>query len=198
MSGLERFRVEGDETVGGGSWMPVTPVCGAGEVRWVLAFDQSLSSTGWAYIKVHEEGWDVIKVGMVKTEKLLKNASFEDSFQRGVLLYRGICEALDMCKPDVVVHEMPTVSRRPTAKSEGGPIAGLAVRIAAAQRGHEVLMLNAQKVKQLLTGNQKAEKKEVRAALQRFVNRVALMSYQNDDVYDAVALAVVGSSKEAC
>src|SRR4029077_10646882 len=98
----------------------------------VLAFDQSLSSTGWAWMF---EGVP-FATGMVTTAPLME-PGFEDSFQRGVLLAKGVREVIDRLDaiphpPLLIAHEMP-IKPNPSMKTrnrEAGIVAAMAVRFA--------------------------------------------------------------------
>ena len=163
----------------------------------VLAFDQSLSSTGWAWLF---EGVP-IGTGMLTTVPLM-DPGFEDSFQRGVLLANGIREVIDRLdatahRPLLIAHEMPVKPNphRKTRNREAGIVAAMAVRFAAAVSNREVVMLNAQDVRKVLCGSATATKDQVREAVKRTVNVMPTLAYLNEHTYDAMGIGIVAAER---
>ena len=165
----------------------------------VLAFDQSLSSTGWAWLY---EGVP-FKTGMVTTVPLL-DPGFEDSFQRGILLSKGMLEVVSLLDnaipgiPLLIAHEMPIKPnpRMKTRNREAGIVAAMAVRFAATLAIHEVMMLNAQDVRKVLCGAAMATKDQVREAVKRTVTVNQSLQYLNEHTYDAMAIAIVAAERK--
>jgi Holliday junction resolvasome RuvABC endonuclease subunit len=164
----------------------------------VLAFDQSLSSTGWAWLY---EGV-LVATGMLTTVPLM-DPGFEDSFQRGVLLTQGIREVIDRLdattlRPLLIAHEMPVKPnpRMKTRNREAGIVAAMAVRFAASVSNNEVVMLNAQDVRKVLCGLSTATKDQVREAVKRTVNVMPTLAYLNEHTYDAMAIAIVAAERK--
>jgi Holliday junction resolvasome RuvABC endonuclease subunit len=167
----------------------------------LLAFDQSLARTGWALLDADasKQTLKVCEVGMLPTEPG-DVTGFEDSFRRGVELYRSSAALIWQHEPDIIVHEMPAVRRERSRNQEAPFVSAMAIRCAAAATKAEVVMVNAQHVKKRLTGNAKADKKDVREALigSPSVEGIARseLDYWNSDVFDAMALAVVHATQE--
>lgn len=164
----------------------------------VLAFDQSLSSTGWAWLY---EGVP-FATGMVTTAPLM-DPGFEDSFQRGVLLAKGIREVIDRLdaiphRPLLIAHEMPVKPnpRMKTRNREAGIVAAMAVRFATSLSTHEVMMLNAQDIRKVLCGAAMATKDQVREAVKRTVTVMSTLQYLNEHTYDAMAIAIVAAERK--
>ena len=160
-----------------------------------LGVDQSLASTGWALLD-YEDGKGVIEeIGMILTDPDIDIKGFEGTFQRATELFRQLRRVQARTLPSVTVHEMPVVpsARMPSKNREAGPSACMAVRIASEVMGIPVEMLNAQKVKKELTGGAKAQKKEVRAALEAesALTWEKSVGPMNEHTTDAVALAWV-------
>lgn len=190
MSGLRQFREEGDDA-------PPRPLStllpDPDAPQRILGVDQSLAGTGWAFV-VCGEAFEVRQTGMIKTPP---GDGFESSFQRGVNLYERLCRVVYQYRPALVVHEMPAVRKgRRSKKEEAGPIAAMAVRIAAHETGVPLLMLSAQHVRGRLLGHSGADKHAVRAGIEQLCKGVSrsLLDYYNDDVFDAAALAVVAGA----
>lgn len=167
----------------------------------ILAFDQSLARTGWALADANAQtqALKVCEVGMLPTEPG-DVTGFEDSFSRGVELYRNSSALIQQHEPSIVVHEMPAVRRERSRNQEAPFVSAMAVRCAASLTRTDIAMVNAQHVKKRLTGNAKADKKDVRAflidsPLVEGVTRTEL-DYWNTDVFDAMALAVVYATQE--
>lgn len=168
----------------------------------VLAFDQSLARTGWALVDLAGNEAHVLQVGMSPTEPG-DETGFEDSFVRGTQLFDEVRDTIKRFEQvSWVVHEMPSARMSPQTRNREAPfVAATAVRCAVSVEGKPCYMLNAQKVKKRLAGNPSADKKDVREALLSMSEVKGLdrgnLDYWNDDVFDAVALAVVfGETKE--
>lgn len=162
----------------------------------MLAFDQSLASTGWASVvsDAVAQTLTVEQVGMTPTSPG-DVTGFEDSFQRGVVLYHEMSSIMWQYQPDLVIHEMPVARVQQTRNREAPFVSAMAVRCAAELAKRPVRMVSAQKVKKRLTGSAKADKQQVRAALLDTPNVLGLdrerLNFWNSDVFDAIALAVV-------
>jgi Holliday junction resolvasome RuvABC endonuclease subunit len=163
----------------------------------VLAFDQSLSSTGWAWLY---EGVP-IATGMVTTTPLME-PGFEDSFQRGVVLTKGILEVIDRLdatshRPLLIAHEMPVKPnpRMKTRNREAGIVAAMAVRFAASIPIRTVVMLNAQEVRKVLCGSATATKDQVREAVKTTVKVPSTLAYLNEHTFDAMGIAIVAAER---
>jgi Holliday junction resolvasome RuvABC endonuclease subunit len=167
----------------------------------ILAFDQSLARTGWALLTadVSTQALKVSEVGMLPTEPG-DTTGFEDSFTRGVALYASCSLLIEKHAPSIVVHEMPAVRRERSRNQEAPFVSAMSVRCAASKTNTGVVMLNAQQVKKRLTGNAKADKKDVRLFLMDspLIEGVTQseLKFWNSDVFDAMALAVVYATQE--
>lgn len=160
----------------------------------VVAFDQSLSSTGWAKVKIIGGQAVVREVGNIKTSAVAKG--HEDNLQRAMLVHRQVLQVMAMAKEGdtLVVHETPPVGGR-MSRPESSLLAALGIRLAAQSLGMPLHMVGAQRAKKLLTGNSNADKKEVRATIDRVFPIVATLKPRNDDTYDAIALALAGAKE---
>lgn len=126
----------------------------------VLAFDQSLTATGWIEL-VHPpgRGMQVVDVGSIKVPEAVKGV--ETDLRRGVIVYREarhlICYA--RIRGCCFVHESPP--NMAALKGKGSPVSSLmaaqAVRCAAEEENVEIEMLGAQPAKKLVS-NQSKEK----------------------------------------
>lgn len=201
ITGLERFRLDhpGQTAAKTPRWVPLERSALGNGV--VLAFDQSIRSTGWAVVVNHPRLPCVVReAGTISTrageqrgwESTLADA--EDVAARVMALVRGMAgTGLATLQ---VVHEIPPASGR-MARPESSALAALAVRIAAAAARYPVAMVGAQSAKHLLTGRRDADKPDVRAALEALAwleNRHLLT---NEGRRDAAALALTWLTRHA-
>lgn len=152
----------------------------------ILAFDQSIAASGWAHLHGQGGVLTIREVGMLPTE--VSHKGHEGTLQRGATLHRLATPLILRIRPHCIAHELPPVGGR-MMRPESSLVAATAIRIAAAEYGVSVKMYGAQPVKKLLTGNGNADKKEVRAALDRLFPILVEMKPRNDNTYDAVGLA---------
>jgi Holliday junction resolvasome RuvABC endonuclease subunit len=156
--------------------------------RTILAVDQSLSNTGWAFLI----GKVVILTGNIKTDP---QKGHEGTLTRGGDLFAEFCHLLDDRRPDLIVHELPPVGSR-MMRPESSLVAAQALRDAAITREVPVRMVGAQKVKKRLTGNGNAKKPEVRQAILSFDPQVREKKPLNEAIFDAIGLGWVMCEQE--
>lgn len=146
-------------------WQPPIPA-DFGEGR-VLAFDQSLTATGW--VKVISEGGTITVTSASKfsdTHAEEKN-SIETQLRRGVDVFERAYLVVDTAKVSgfALVHESPPNPAQVKGGGYGSLLAAQAIRIAAALAEMKIEMLGAQPGKKLVCGNHNAKKTEAHAAL---------------------------------
>lgn len=156
----------------------------------LLAFDQTLAKA--ASILLVVRGTIVpFSSAMHETSEMARGN--EDSLLRGTDLFLRFKRLLADLHPDLVSHETPPVSsiRAKMSRPESSLCAALALRCAAADLGIPVHMVGAQRGKTRLTGNSKAEKRDVKAAIERMVPEVLQLKPWNQDISDAMAVGIV-------
>jgi Holliday junction resolvasome RuvABC endonuclease subunit len=158
----------------------------------VLSFDQSLANTGWSLITTSPYSAPRVRLyGTIVTEPKL--TGWYDSLARGEELFDGILGVLDVVASsyslDAVVHEMPVMmgSMR-SVKQEGPPIAAITVRLAVQSHSAEipVAMMEIKRWKKWVTGNQLADKPEIREALWKIIPPFRT----NEHVADAIGIGI--------
>lgn len=144
-------------------WQPLTrDDLGYGQV---LAFDQSLTATGWVLLGhdldrlvVHHAGrWAAVTEGSDVATSLSRGTQVYSRARMTFEHYRNVCDAF--------VHESPP---NPAAVKGGGYsslLAAQSLRDAAFASGITMEMLGAQPGKKLVCGNANADKKTAHAAL---------------------------------
>lgn len=165
----------------------------------VLAFDQSLSNTGWANVSFTIDGPYVLDADNIKTEPLNGFTGHEETFIRASNIFTQVLNVLTLTKPNVIVHEAPSVRPNPRAnlKDRDGAIATvMAIRCAVRSCGLPVSlhMEASQHVKKVLTGNRTAEKKRVAEAVRKLTplhNAKERHLRLNEHTYDAMGIALV-------
>lgn len=168
----------------------------------VLAFDQSLSNTGWAWLWFTIDGPAVMDTGNIVTEPLNGITGYSETFLRATQVYREVVNVIAMVKPTVVLHEMPSVRPNPRAnlKDRDGSIATImSIRCAAVEAGCLVDMQQAQHVKKVLCGDAKATKKQVAEAVRYNIPTLSSTTKKlrlNEHTHDAMAIGLVYASEE--
>ncbi len=155
-----------------------------------LAFDPSLSSTGWAWLRVAESRVQVLNKGTIRSATA--ETGFMGTYQRAHCIARelaGIFRAV----PLYVNHETAQVYRAWEAPSVGGGhrtesslIAGYLVWEASRGAGTAV---QANHVSSLLCGNPRHDKKEIAAAVARYIPESATRQW-NEHERDAAAVGL--------
>lgn len=159
--------------------------------RWsgtILAVDQTLGASGWAYI---EPDGTVYDTGTVRGHTDLTGHA--GTLDKGTLLFAGFLGLLEVYKPSLVVHETPPVSKpgNKMMRPESSLVAANSLRNAAHHYGVPVKMIGSQKAKHRFTGQRDADKKQVRAALVSLDPRLATHKPMNEHIADGIALGWV-------
>jgi Holliday junction resolvasome RuvABC endonuclease subunit len=167
----------------------------------MLVMDQSLSNTGWAWLKVDDDGVVVVATGNIQTEPIAGLTSFEESFTRAVSIFVQTLSVIETCKPHLLVHEMPAARMpRRSQNREAGIAACVAIRCAAHRYsgGLRVIMKQAQHVKKELTGDARAEKKTVSEAVRGRLPTLATRKDLrfNEHTMDAIAIGLIAAEEE--
>lgn len=171
----------------------------------VLAFDQSLAHVGWALVRFQTTlNRPMVRLyGTVSTEPIVGLSGWRDSLARGDLLLDDIAGVMAVASEhsriDRIVHEMPAMmggSR--STKQEGPPISAMAVRAAARRhenpgiRSAEMVMVEIQRSKRMITGNHLADKPQIKIGLFKIIDEFST----NEHVRDACAVAITSVAQD--
>lgn len=155
----------------------------------VLAFDQALANTGWAFLIPSYP--HVIDRGVLHSTPG-ERQGMEDNLSRAVELEEQI-DALMLPYSEagglLVAHEAPAVMGY---RVESSLLVALAVRIVARRQGCRVVMVQAQHAKARMTGNANATKPEIKVALEEMWPHLNQQGWGpwNADVRDAVIVGI--------
>lgn len=153
----------------------------------LLVFDQTLSSTGWVWVRSDIDGLKLIDHGTIKTAPLEKEGHMAN-LQRSPLVYSQV---LDLAYRfdrvvDFLIHEMPPVGRPGMHRPESSLMAATVIHIVGSRLGIPVTAVSAQSAKRTLTGFANAPKNVVAEAIRDLWPDMKL---PNEHVRDAWALA---------
>lgn len=154
--------------------------------RNVLAVDQTLSTSGWALI---EPDGKVVETGTLRTAPD-PTGGHSGNLGRCTTQFLAFAALIRKTLPDVVVHEIPPVTR-PGAKMsrpESSLLAAAALRNAAIMQPVEVEMIGAQAAKKRWAGKSNADKRLVHTALRILDPRLEEIKPMNEHILDAIAL----------
>lgn len=131
----------------------------------VLAFDQSLTATGWVQV-VSMPGFTTV-TGAGKFSAPEGANSIETQLRRGVEVFEQSVVRIDIAigQGYSVIHESPPNPAAVKGGGVGSLMAAQSVRNAAALMATSIEMLGAQPAKKLVCGSAKATKTEAHAAL---------------------------------
>lgn len=190
-----------------GGWaLPVmSDVVRPGPPMSVLAFDQSLTSTG-AVLVVRDSLMVRVDYSVTLRGGETEAKGFVHDYRRAIAIERQVRQRVAWVRAQqamigrlMVVHETPPVgSKRLPGAGSSSKAAGQAVWSACDEFGIEPVMLNSQQAKKWVCGNHKADKAEAHAALRQHVFPwlVGSKKITNEHERDAVLLALLALSKE--
>lgn len=186
-----RERIKQAEKPKRGKRKDFTPV-EASELAYgsVLAFDQSLTKTGWVQMKNYPKGLRIYRGGVLfpHYERSLKG--FEATFAKDISVDSQISRIISGASGQVeaVVHEMPAVMGY---RLESSLMAAAAIRRAAAKNWLPVVMVSRQRAYSTFVGSAYAEKSEgTRAVNALFPAHRRETERWTQDVHDAVLLGL--------
>ena len=183
LSALDGFKVDAPDP------FPESDLSGKVQPRYsgrILAFDQSLSDTGWAMIE---------RTGAISACGNLKSTSphkgHEDTLVRSEYLFRQYHSLISTMAPTLIVHELPPVGGR-MARPESSLCSSVAIRCAASLKGIPVRMYGAQKAKKRWTGDGNADKRKVADAIKEMDPTLVGRRPMNQAICDAIAVGWLG------
>jgi len=149
----------------------------------VLGIDPGLNTTGYAV--VHSEGPQRLKLLEAGVVRMVRGAAMPDRLAE---LHQGISELIAMHRPHVVaLEQLFSHYQRPRTAILMGHARGV-ICLAAAQAGLPINDFPPAKVKRLLTGTGKADKRQMQQAVRLQLKLTKLP--EPADVADAMAIAL--------
>lgn len=152
-----------------GAWQPLR-LPDLIEYGEVLAFDQSLSATGWVHLRKAPAQLWVVAAG-TESGGDPQTRGPEQSLDRGLALYDKVVHVVSRYLnravqiPVLIVFETPPVGGK-MSRPESSLLAGLVVKIAADRMaGPRPVMVSAQRAKKVICGDANADKRDAHASL---------------------------------
>lgn len=149
----------------------------------VLGIDPGLARLGFAVVSSSGSNLSLLTYGIAETDR--RHAVSD----RLLTIYRKINEIIVKYRPSTMAVETLFFSKNISSAIVVGQARGVAL-LAAAESKLRVTEVNPNVVKQSLTGNGRAEKRQVQRMIQVLFRLKSLP--RPDDAADAIALAVVG------
>jgi Holliday junction resolvasome RuvABC endonuclease subunit len=191
---LSQFRIGEPD----GSPMAPLPILDIRHQGKIIAFDQSLSNTGYVVLDTSSPTFHIgplklMTTGMLKAKNDLKG--HENTLFRGMDLFWEIQDVCRQWRPDSVIFETPPVGGR-MARPESSLLAALSLRLAAIIENPfvKLVMISRQQAAKRWTGNGNADKRVVRAALDQVLTTHEIARCDgpwNEHVYDALSLGLL-------
>lgn len=158
----------------------------------ILGIDPGTATTGYGLVTSTKDGNDVVKWGLIETDKsLLKEKRLEFIFEETVAL-------INKHKPDVFVFEKVFFSSNVKTAIAVGQAQGVML-LAAGKTGVHVEEYAPGTIKKMITGNGRANKKEVQTHIRKILgSRVRSEKHKKthfDDAADALAIALTHAFK---
>ena len=158
-------------------------------------FDQTLSKAGSASLLFSKDG-TITPVRSKMFEPSTDEEGNEGNFRKGVALHNAFVKWLQDEHIDFVAHEAPPVGGGKLHRPESSLMAALALRIACDSLAVPVVMVRPQDAKKRLTGDGKAEKRDVKLAIEALLPDVRNLRPWNQDVSDAIAVGLTASERK--
>lgn len=147
----------------------------------ILGIDPGLNTTGYGVLEIAGRQIKLVEAGVVRSKP---SGTLPERIRE---IYDGIGEVIESLKPEVLALEkLYAHYDRPTTAILMGHARGV-ICLAAGEAGIEVVDYAATQVKKTLTGNGRAPKSQMQAAIQRELNLATLP--EPPDVADALAIA---------
>lgn len=162
----------------------------------VLAFDQTLTKTGWVLLHSGLSGLEILGGGLLRPQVDPSLTSFAETLEKSVLMKTAIAQIMSyfsfnvLAPAQAIVHEMPAVMGYRTESSLG---AAIALHIVADEIGirERVHVMSKQRAYGHLVGVYPTEKKHVTTTVNRLISKDRRnTSAWNQDVHDAALLGL--------
>lgn len=155
--------------------------------QWVLAFDQSLASTGWAVVSTDGDGNPYVeKTGMILTSQT-EVGGYEDTFARVATIETEMMLVVTEFAAGSVVHEMPATFGK---RTDASLASALTLRSVCRRASVPCVGYQAQRVKKAVTGKANATKAEVKSSIKSLVPNVVKVKPNNEHTNDAISVAL--------
>lgn len=148
----------------------------------IVGFDPGLATLGYGVIKKEPRGKpEMIDYGIISTPKE------ENLAVRLCLLEKGIRQVIDKFKPDEIAMEELFFAKNVKTGIAVAHARGVLLLTAIKECG-KIYEYTPLQIKQALTGYGRAEKKQIQAMVQKFLNLKSIP--RPDDAADALAVAL--------
>ena len=149
----------------------------------IIGLDPSLSSTGWGIIEVNGNRLQYVADGFIPTDSKMPIE------ERLNLIFRTLCEVIDLYKPVEAAIEKTFLNQNPESSLKLSMARGVVV-LAAGYNNIPLFEFEPNKVKKALVGVGHADKKQVETMI-----KILLPGCQpkNNDSSDALAMAITRS-----
>jgi crossover junction endodeoxyribonuclease RuvC len=152
-----------------------------------LGLDPGLAATGFAVVGCLQRGGSLSDWGAITTR------AGEATHLRLLEIYGAVRALIDQWRPDVIaVEDVYVLDRYPRAAIQLGEVKGV-IALAAAEAHLEFLQVKPAEIKRALTGNGRAPKQQVHAAVQRSLG--LSHGITPDHASDAAAIALMALSR---
>ncbi len=147
----------------------------------VLGIDPGFALVGFGVVDQEGSNYKIVDYGVISTTK-------DESFStRLAIIYKGMCDLIDTYKPDAIALEELFFFKNqktviPVAEARG------VIVLAGIQRMGEMYEYTPLQIKQALTGNGRAEKKQIQFMVKSILGLDKVP--KPDDAADAVAVAI--------
>lgn len=146
----------------------------------ILGLDPSLASTGWGIIEAENNHIRYIADGIITTESSM------DMAERLVQLHKGICDIIEIYKPDEAAIEKVFLNTNPESSLKLGQGRGV-IMLAPALYGIKVSEYEPNKIKKAVVGVGHAQKNQVGTMIKILLPGC---KPKNNDSADALAVAI--------
>jgi crossover junction endodeoxyribonuclease RuvC len=158
----------------------------------ILGIDPGTATTGFGLVRLNGNGNEVVEWGLIETDKkLLKEIRLDFIFEETVKLIKKH-------SPDVFVFEKVFFSSNVKTAIAVGQAQGVMLLAACKTKVH-VEEYAPGTIKKMITGNGRANKKEVQASIRKILgSRVKSQKHKKthfDDAADALAIALTHAFK---
>ena len=154
----------------------------------ILGIDPGLATVGYGVVLKSPRGIEAIDYGIISTPP------FEDTPVRLALIADGMSKLIDAHKPDCVVIEELFFNTNITTGIKVAEARGVILYKASSECGH-IFEYTPLQVKSALTGNGRADKKQVQYMVQAALR--LKQAPKPDDAADALALAICHANMSA-
>lgn len=153
----------------------------------ILGLDPGTATTGYAVLKIGENGRRVLDYGLIQTEK---NGELSE---RLVSIYKQLTKIINQNKPDIVaIEKLFFASNAKTAMSVGQ--AHGVMLFSAAKMGVKVVEYAPATIKKIISGDGRADKKQIQKSLRKALGASIRSKPRSrthfDNAADALAVAL--------